>query len=141
MNINLFINEKKLSFDAESAIKEYIKRISPYANMKIFTAEAVLTFDSSKNTKNFLIKPASISEYGCSTISSPDFAMLINKMALNGISRINYYIGYKKNELKIAFIEDFAISTMNLSTTILAQALAEQIYRAYTINNNITYHK
>ena len=139
MNINIYINEKKLSSDSIAAINEYIKRLSPFANMKILTNEAVPRDDHSRNTKNYMLRTASDGKTGCHTISSPELAELINRLNSNGISRINYFIGYKDSLPDDT--DAFAISYMRLSNAVLATALAEQIYRAYTINHGITYHK
>lgn len=150
MNINVYLNLKKLSDDAKDAVNEYIKRISPFACLNVYTSKQVQPPLKASDTKSYIVIPAPASSCGCKTISSPDFAKKLNDMAVNGVSRINYYVGYSNEEIykmipdagkNINPTEEFAVSSMYVNDELLAVVLSEQIYRAYTINNNITYHK
>ena len=38
MDINIYVNQKKINPLCSSAIAEYVKRLSPYCNMKIVCA-------------------------------------------------------------------------------------------------------
>jgi 23S rRNA (pseudouridine1915-N3)-methyltransferase len=85
------------------------------------------------------------------TISSTDLADLISNLNLNGFSSINFIIlpdryilldSWKNlNFAKDTDIKYFAVSSFNLKGDLTAVVLSEQLYRAYTIMNNITYHK
>lgn len=62
----------------------------------------------------------------------------INQMAVSGISNVRFYIGFSGSD---EFDEIFSVTGMSLSDEILLIAFTEQLYRAYTIQNHITYHK
>ena len=133
MNYDLFINQKKISYDARDAVAEYIKRLSPFCKVTVFPCK--------KNPKlltdacNIQILP---DRTGNHTISSEQYAARINQMNIKGLSHICYYIGFPASD---AYNESFFISSMSMSDEITLIAFTEQLYRAYTINNHITYHK
>ena len=72
---------------------------------------------------------------------SEAFARMISDYALGGYSKISYFIGFSPDDLPILSDQIFSVSSMTLSNEICLIAFTEQLYRAYTINNNITYHK
>ena len=72
-------------------------------------------------------------------ISSEDYAARINSLTSSGTSKINFYIGY--DESLTADMENFSLCSVQPSAEMTALLLSEQTYRAYTILNNITYHK
>lgn len=148
MDINIYVNKKKINPLCQSAIDEYIKRLSPYCNMKILCAAKARKYTSGHSTAHFLLTNTT------STISSEDFARQINDLTSGGISRLNYYIGFSSDDLLgitagngVASsdadqpLNSFSICTVQPSDDMSALLLSEQIYRAYTILNNITYHK
>jgi len=76
--------------------------------------------------------------------SSRDFAKLLSESASNGDSNLTFAIGgsnglsqevLKKAHLKISF------GLMTFPHLMVRSILAEQLYRAFTINNNHPYHK
>ena len=77
-------------------------------------------------------------------LSSPELASKIDALALSGNSHITFVIGgafgYTDALRKRA---DFALSFSKMTFThqMIRLLLIEQIYRAYTIINNVTYHK
>ncbi len=68
-----------------------------------------------------------------------DYAARINSLTSSGTSKINFYIGY--DESLTADMENFSLCSVQPSAEMTALLLSEQTYRAYTILNNITYHK
>ncbi len=136
MEINIYLNIKKTDKKIHSAISEYIKRLSPYCRLNLLYSKKMPSFIRHKNTYNAHVVSAA-SEIP--TISSEEYAAMINTLMTNGISKINYFIGYPNAHP--ADVKTFSISAPSLSEELTAVALSEQIYRAYTINNNITYHK
>ncbi len=144
MNITLYINEKKIDSGYQKAIDEYLKRISAFikAEKKLF-----------KNINDIKIKKSSfvfILISGKNSITSEAFAKKITELNLSGYSSIDFIISENKDIIKkitealntseISF-EFFSVSSMQLKPDALCTALSEQIYRAYTINNHISYHK
>lgn len=136
MEINIYINCKKKDSKIKSAIDEYIKRLSPYCRLNLLCSKKAPSFNPQKNTYQAAVISANNASV---TISSEEYAALLNNMMANGISRICYYIGFSSEYPKD--MNFFSITAPQMSTQLTAAALSEQIYRAYTINNNITYHK
>ena len=132
MDINLYVNGKKINPLYKKAIAEYIKRLSPYCSLSLVCAPGRIKFNSGKNNMNFVIGDTE-------TISSEEFARQINDITTGGVSKINYYIGYPQEQT--SGMNTFAICSISPESDMTALLLSEQIYRAYTILNNITYHK
>lgn len=148
MEITIYTARKKLDTDYLLAISEYTKRTSPYCQIKLKTNQ--------KLDKN-IPKLSSHTMYyivtaGVDTISSIDLSKLINTLNVNGYSSIVFFIC--ENESEKAYISDsfeasgssdrlatLCLSSFTLEPDIAITALTEQLYRAYTILNNITYHK
>lgn len=160
MDINIYVNQKKINPMCRSAINEYVKRLSPYCNMKIVCASGHIKYTAGHSSAYFAVIPAtdnpayygygnyykgyldyesSIDNTVSHTISSEKFASQINSITSSGISKLNYYIGFTQDEIEM--METFSVCTISPSNEMTAILLSEQIYRAYTILNNITYHK
>lgn len=163
MDINIYVNQKKINPLCNSAIAEYVKRLSPYCNMKIVCAPGHVKYTPGHNSAHYAVVQAfqktvsygygswdhGYGEYqddtgftgtgSARTISSEDFARHINAVTANGTSKLNYYIGYPSDETDK--MDVFAVCTIKPSDEMTALLLSEQVYRAYTILNNITYHK
>ena len=135
MNYTIYIKEKNLAPNIKAAVHEYIKRLSPFCKATVCCAgKKKAAFAGS----NILITP---DQTGKHTISSEAFARMISDYALGGYSKISYFIGFSPDDLPILSDQIFSVSSMTLSNEICLIAFTEQLYRAYTINNNITYHK
>ena len=132
MDINIYVNQKKINPLYQKAIAEYVKRLSPYCTLSIVCVAGKIKCTSGKNTTNYCIS-------GSDTISSEDYAARINSLTSSGTSKINFYIGY--DESLTADMENFSLCSVQPSAEMTALLLSEQTYRAYTILNNITYHK
>lgn len=136
MNYTIYIKEKNLAPNIKAAVHEYIKRLSPFCKATVCCAGKKAAFAGSDI--NILITP---DQTGKHTISSEAFARMISDYALGGYSKISYFIGFSPDDLPILSNQIFSVSSMTLSNEICLIAFTEQLYRAYTINNNITYHK
>lgn len=148
MEITIYTAKKKLDTDYLSAISEYTKRTSPYCQIKLKTNQRL---DKnipklSSHTMYYIVTA------GVDTISSVDLSKLINALNVNGYSSIVFFIC--ENEPEKTYISDsfeasgssdrlatLCLSSFTLEPDIAITALTEQLYRAYTILNNITYHK
>lgn len=133
MEILLHVKGKKLEKDDKAAIDEYVKRMSPFCKVKVVFH---------KELKGFLPKNGSFVvnvNKGGKAVSSTELAETINDICVNGYSRIEFVLS---NEyLYEGADRDMAISYLDMSDGICVVALSEQLYRAFTILNNITYHK
>ena len=145
------IKEKYLS----EAIAEYSKRISRFADLKII--ELKENNPKSASEKDILLaleKDAQAIEkhikgYAvCLDISAPQysseqFAQKINNIALKS-GEISFIIGASNGiaeRIKTICKERISFSKMTFPHQLMRVIFLEQLYRAFTINNNISYHK
>ncbi len=157
MDITIHINTKKADKDYQSAINEYCKRTSPFCKLSVTyhkKADSILQLLNNAQKKNnthiICIVP------GKASISSLELADGIKNLNLHGISSIDCIIADSSFEGVIDFnnfnrsileINNYDmpsllnISSFEFDNCLSAVVTCEQIYRAYTILNNITYHK
>lgn len=139
----------------KDGIDEFLKRLTPYTAMEIIELspveikdnqiEKALLEEGEKILAN--IKPDSYvitMEILGKQLSSEDFAAKINEITISGISELVFVIGsscgiastvsnranFKLSISKMTFLHQFA-----------RLLLVEQIYRAFKILKNETYHK
>jgi len=145
------IKEKYLT----DAINEYSKRISRFASLKIVELkEQVAKSNSQQDTINALKKDAQeiakhIKGYPIcldiqgEMISSEQFAKKIEKTSLTN-SEITFIIGASNGihqDIKTLWKEKISFSKMTFPHQLMRVIFLEQLYRAFTILNNISYHK
>lgn len=130
MEIIIHIESRKLDNNLKKAIDEYIKRTSPYCRVMIKSYKSLAKLSTKKGSKVYQVLP------GACSPTSEDLAKLIQRLNLGGISCIEFLIGEAQSH-----IEEFNLSSFPMSPDLAATVLTEQIYRAYTIMNNIVYHK
>ena len=145
------IKEKYLT----DAINEYSKRISRFASLKIVELkEQVAKSNSQQDTINALKKDAQeianhIKGYPIcldiqgEMISSEQFAKKIEKTSLTN-SEITFIIGASNGihqDIKDLCKEKISFSKMTFPHQLMRVIFLEQLYRAFTILNNISYHK
>lgn len=155
LKINLItigdIKEKYL----RDAIEEYSKRIKRFANLNIIEIkESIPASNSAKDIEIALTKDAKIIEKHLSghvvcldingkMISSEGFAEKIKKISLNS-SEISFIIGASNGiseEIKKLCNERVSFSPMTFPHQLMRVIFLEQLYRSFTILNNIAYHK
>lgn len=155
LKINLIcigdIKEKYLS----DAINEYSKRISRFANLNIVQIkENVAKSNNALDIENSLKKDADeilkhIKGYAIcldilgDMITSEQFAKKIEKISLTN-SEISFIIGASNglhNKIKEICKEKISFSKMTFPHQLMRVIFLEQLYRAFTILNNISYHK
>lgn len=142
MEIQIYTDSKKKDKNYEMAISEYAKRLTPFCKISVKKVKAYPKPELSKDTALITVIP------GHNSISSPDLAKHINELNINGISKIIYIIFDSAEQsdsylstYEIADTHAFCLSSFSMSKELTTVVLCEQIYRAYTILNNITYHK
>ena len=77
-------------------------------------------------------------------MASPEFAEYLNKKFVAGGSNISFVIGGSyglSDELKQRCNDSISLSKMTFLHQMTRLILLEQIYRAFKINRNETYHK
>lgn len=140
----------------KDGIDEFLKRLTPYATIEILELTPVEIKDENLVQKSLEqeaekilanIKPNSYVitlEILGKQLSSEEFAQKINDITISGVSELVFVIGsscgiapvvsqradYKLSISKMTFLHQFA-----------RLLLVEQIYRAFKILKNETYHK
>ena len=130
MEILIHIDKRKLDSDYEKATAEYIKRLSAFCRTKILCYKDFSKLSLQASSACFRIAP------GVSSFSSEGLAQKIEQLALSGYSRLEFVIGTSSLP-----IPELSLSGFSMSTDLTTVVLTEQLYRAYTILNHITYHK
>ncbi len=145
------IKEKYL----KEAIDEYSKRLTRFCELKIIELKENVAYDNSnKSIEQALIKDATIIEKYLKgyvialcveggAITSTDFANKIKKISLTN-SEISFIIGASNglhDSIKNISNEKISFSYLTFPHQLMRVILLEQLYRAFTIINNISYHK
>lgn len=115
------------------AINEYTKRLSSYCKITLIQIKHIKHLSKTLNNTSYIIKIA----INVDTISSEDFAKKIDTFGNSGKSQISIVV----TDNNIKYNECLSLSTLSLSKGVSLVVLYEQIYRAYRIINNHTYHK
>ena len=140
----------------KDGINEFSKRLTPYTNFEIFELTPIEIKDENLKDKVLsqegekilsLIKPSDYVitlEIIGKQLSSEEFAKKILYITNQGVSEVVFVIGSSCGLAPIVSNRaDFKLSLSNM--TFLHQftrlILTEQIYRAFKILNNETYHK
>lgn len=143
MEIIIHINLRKLDTDYKKAVEEYVKRTSPFCKIKLVFYKNINSLKTSDSSFVYFVVP------GTETLSSEGLAEEITKRNLEGYSRLEFVVaGENFESVKKSLTEsskekakDFSCFSFALSCDLTTCVLTEQLYRAYTILNNITYHK
>ena len=143
-----FIKEKYL----QEAIVEYKKRISKYTNLEIIEVKdeglveekKALELEAAKIEKHLGDRDYIITmEIDGNEYSSPEFAEKIRKTLIEN-SNITFIIGGSyglADSIKNRANLHLSFSKLTFPHQLFRVILLEQIYRAYKINNNESYHK
>ncbi len=159
LNVTLICVDNKKDSYYRAAMDEYIKRIGKYAKFteKVIKPETLPENPSESAIKSCLNKEGaqilSAIPKGAykialciegKTLSSPDFAGLFEKAAIDGNSDIALIIGSShgmSDEVKKACDFRLSFSPMTFAHGLFAVMLLEQVYRAFTIISGEKYHK
>lgn len=159
MKIKIYCIGKIKEQYLRDGINEYVKRISPYSNLEIIE---VMDSKVKDNPNDFDIKKAKDEEgsrvlkllknsdyligldLNKKEFTSEEFASFIDKKLAEGGSTISFVIGGSyglSDELKNRCNSSITLSKMTFLHQMTRLILLEQIYRAFKILNNETYHK
>ena len=159
MKIKIFAIGKIKEQYLKVGINEYLTRIKPYCGIEIIEVndEPIIENPHSSEIKKAidiegsrvlkLLKPSDYLiglDLNKKELNSPEFAdFLQNKLVLGG-SQICFVIGGSyglSDELKNRCNDSISLSKMTFLHQMTRLILLEQIYRAFKINRNETYHK
>ena len=134
------------------AISEYAKRLSKFCDFNI------IEVDESSNITNIELKKETEGELllskakgyiidldgGGKLLSSEDLAELLKTNMTNGESEFSFVIGGSNglsDLVKTKANKIVSFGKITFPHQLFRVVLSEQIYRAFTINNHINYHK
>lgn len=156
MNIKIIAVGKIKEQYLKDAIKEYEKRLSPFCSLSIIEVQPEQIIDESMiiKYKNIeaerilpLIKHNSFVitlEINGKMLSSEDFAYNLKQISYDGLNDIIFIIGGANGlDSKISQLSNLKLSFSRMTFThqMIRLILIEQIYRAFKIINNETYHR
>ncbi len=136
----------------QDAVDEYKKRLQKYTNLEIIEVkdeglvekEKAMKLEEERIRKHLPDKSYFITlEIEGKEISSEDFANLLDKTTMEN-SNITFLIGGSygiSDSLKKEANYHLSFSKMTFPHQLFRVLLLEQIYRAFKINNNESYHK
>ena len=160
MKINIICLGKVKEKYLQDGINEYLKRLSKYADAQIIELadEPIPDNPSEKETNQIKEKEAEKIKKAVNSrdfvialdlsgkeFDSEEFAQEISAITASGYSTIDFVIGGSLG-LSKEFVRDFckakiSFSRLTFPHQLFRLILCEQIYRAYKILNNETYHK
>lgn len=160
INIKIMCIGKIKDKNLLSLINEYQKRISKYAKLEIIDVEdeKIPSSLSSMDMENIkekesnkiinklekLNKPYIIAlDLSGNELTSPEFSDKIQNIALNGCSTIVFLIGGSLGmSSKLIQMSNYKVcfSKLTFPHQLIRLFLLEQIFRAFKISNNETYH-
>ena len=143
------IKEKYL----KEAINEYSKRISRFAELKVIELkehapktdgeiETCLKKDA-EEIKKYVKGHIICLDINAKMLSSEEFSAKINKISISN-GEISFIIGASNGiheSIKTMATEKISFSPMTFPHQLMRVIFLEQLYRAFTILNNISYHK
>ena len=156
MNISIIsVGKIREKFIAE-AINEFLKRLTPFATVKIkeIPAEKLRNEFDEKRAREIegekILELLNENDFNIGLfvdgkqLSSVELSQKIKELADRGINKINFIIGGATGlDEKINKIVNFKLSfsKMTFPHQLMRVILLEQIYRAFKIINNEPYHK
>lgn len=158
LNIKLVVVGKLKEKFHKEEVNEYLKRLSRYAKLTIIEVEEekIKENASDKENQTILVKEGSnvlkqikeneyvfLLDLHGKEISSEEFASKLENISL-AHSNISFVIGGSlgvSDELRKRSDFKLKLSPMTFTHQMTRIIILEQIYRAFKINNNETYHK
>lgn len=145
LRINLIavgkIKEKYLT----AAIEEYAKRLSRFCKLSIMeVAEGRNKEEEAKAITKKLKGSVIVFDIGGDMVSSEEFASIFAQDMVAGSSEFSLVIGGSgglDESLKKTADKRLSFGRVTYPHQLMRVIVMEQLYRAATINNNITYHK
>ena len=158
MKIKIYCIGKIKEQYLKDGINEYLKRISPYSNVEIVEVIDSKVKDNpnradiekAKNDEGDRVLKLVKNDYligldmNKPEFTSEEFASFIEKKMVEGGSSISFVIGGSyglSDALKARCNTSISLSKLTFLHQMTRLILLEQIYRAFKILNNETYHK
>ena len=146
MKITLLVIGKLKETYLVNGVKEYLKRLTPFAKVEIKEVAEQRTVDE-EGDKLLTLLPKDtwtcILDVSGEILSSEEFASKIAALTLNGNSNLTFIIGGAfgiSDKLRRATDFRLSLSKMTFTHQMTRLILIEQIYRAFKINRGEKYH-
>lgn len=131
----------------KDAVAEYLKRLTPFAQVRITEVKEEQVDSINREAKNIL--PAvkgylSVMAIDGKQISSEELAAFFKEKSVQGVSEYTFVIGGSYGtgkEVRDRADQLLSFGRITLPHQLFRVVLLEQIYRAFSINNNSPYHK
>lgn len=145
IKINLIVVGKLKEKFWTDAVNEYTKRISRFATIKIIELQEGKNLSEEgeeiiKKTTGYVI----VTDVNGELIKSEDIANIFAKALNEGKSTISVIIGSSEglcDKVKLSADKRVSFGRVTYPHQLMRVIACEQIYRALTIMNNVTYHK
>lgn len=145
IKVNLVVIGKLKETFFTEAVNEYAKRISRFACLKIIELPERKTLteegdDVLKKATGLVV----VFDVKGEEVTSEGLAKLIENAAINGKSELTFVIGSSEglsDKVKNAADKKISFGRVTYPHQLMRVIALEQIYRAFTIINNVTYHK
>lgn len=145
MKVNIIAVGKLKEKFWTDAITEYQKRISRYAEFKTTELpEGKSLIEEGKEIIKKLAGYVIVADIGGKLVSSTEFAQIFNEQMVKGKSEFSIVIGSSEGlSEEVKAYADLLVSfgKVTYPHQLMRVIMAEQVYRAVAINNNLTYHK
>ena len=127
------------------AVNEYVKRISRFGELSIIELPERRTLEEEgkeilQKVKGYLV----VTDVGGELVSSEDIAKITDKAMSSGFGEISVVIGSSEglsDEVKNAANKRISFGRVTYPHQFMRVIVCEQVYRALTILNGVTYHK
>lgn len=154
LRIQIYAPGKVKETYLKDAINEFLKRLTKYAKVEIIETKEIKLQNKSKEEilkleEDDILKRLDKNDYCVlleikgEEISSEEFASFIKKQEDFGNGKLVFIIGGtlgNGNGLKNRANKQISFSKLTFTHTLARFILLEQIYRAYKINKNESYH-
>ncbi len=159
MKIKIFAIGKIKEKYLKDGINEYLERIKPYSQIEIIEVndEPIVDNPHPSEIKKAIdiegqrvLKLIKNNDYligldlNKKEMTSPEFSTYLSKKFVSGGANLSFVIGGSyglSDELKARCNDSISLSKMTFLHQMTRLILLEQIYRAFKINRNETYHK
>ncbi len=159
MKIKIFAIGKIKEKYLKDGINEYLERIKPYSQIEIIEVndEPIVDNPHPSEIKKAIdtegqrvLKLLKNNDYligldlNKKEMTSPEFSTYLSKKFVSGGANLSFVIGGSyglSDELKTRCNDSISLSKMTFLHQMTRLILLEQIYRAFKINRNETYHK
>jgi 23S rRNA (pseudouridine1915-N3)-methyltransferase len=140
-------------------IDEYVKRIQPMAKLQIIECEEEKAPENLSKKEEAMVKERECerllqrigkSEYSIAlnlegmSYTSPQLADTLQRLGVDGYSTVNFLIGGSlglSDKLLEQVQSHWCLSALTFPHQLCRLILCEQLYRAYSIQKNLPYHK